>query len=357
VSGEAPRAAGQREILAVRFSSLGDLVLAFPALSLIRSTHPGSRLTVLTKPEYVPLLAAVPAVDQVLPAHPGRGLPALLATARLVRSRGFDGAFDLHASLRSRAVLGLAGVPVWGRIATRPLARRRLVLAGHLRRLRNRNGEAPAGASLGAGMPLQALAMARAVVPECSTTDLRPASLRLPEPPPLPLPAPGRLRVALCPGAKHATKIWPGYRALAAQLAARGDQVLVVLGPGETWVAGGAPAIGIQGDLIGLASVLRSADVTVGNDSGLTHLAVAAGTPSVVLFGPTVPALGFLPVGWHTVVDRPELGCRPCAVHGGPRCPRGDHACLAEIPVERVLEAVDTMAAVDRLTHGHVHGR
>ena len=103
-----------------------------------------------------------------------------------------------------------------------------------------------------------------------------------------------------------------------------------------------------------IAATLRAADLAIGNDSGLTHLAVAAGTPALVLFGPTVPALGFLPVGSHRVVERPELGCRPCAVHGGERCPRGDHACLAEITAPSVLSILDGwIGAAHRL--GRVH--
>lgn len=343
---------GRPAILAVRLSSLGDLVLALPALAAIKAKYPGSRLAVLTKAPYAPLLSAVPAVDQVLLAEAGSGFGALARTARHVRAEHFAGAFDLHAQVRSRAILALAGVPVWGRVHTRPWARRALVLAGHARRILGR--DAPSGSARGAGIPLSALAMARAVDPAIGVQDLPAVELELPPPSPWPA-APGKLRIALCPGARHATKAWPGFAALASLLAARGDSVRVILGPGDRWDASRAPAATVfTGELLQLAAALRAADVAIGNDSGLTHLAVAAGTPALVLFGPTVPALGFLPVGSHCVVERPELGCRPCAVHGGERCPRGDHACLVEISALRVLTTLDGwIGATHRL--GRVH--
>jgi heptosyltransferase III len=44
-------------------------------------------------------------------------------------------------------------------------------------------------------------------------------------------------------------------------------------------------------DLYELGSWLRTARVYIGNDSGITHLAAAAGTPVVAIFGPTDPAV------------------------------------------------------------------
>ena len=70
------------------------------------------------------------------------------------------------------------------------------------------------------------------------------------------------------------------------------------------------------------------------------HVAAAMDTPVVALFGPTVPAFGFVPHGpGHQVVETP-LDCRPCSSHGGNRCPIGTHDCMRGITVERVIEAV-----------------
>jgi ADP-heptose:LPS heptosyltransferase len=133
---------------------------------------------------------------------------------------------------------------------------------------------------------------------------------------------------------------------------------VVVLGPEDSWAGpsedGIAPA---RGSLLELAALLHGADAAVGNDSGLTHVAAAVGTVPVVVFGPTTPGLGFLPVGPHRVRERLDLNCRPCSVHGGARCPRGDHACLAGVTVGSVLVLLDTITKAARPRIEVIHAR
>jgi ADP-heptose:LPS heptosyltransferase len=56
-----------------------------------------------------------------------------------------------------------------------------------------------------------------------------------------------------------------------------------------------------------LAAVLARAGLYVGNDSGVSHLAAAAGCPTVALFGPTDPAL-WSPVGPRVRAIRSRTG-------------------------------------------------
>jgi heptosyltransferase-3 len=72
------------------------------------------------------------------------------------------------------------------------------------------------------------------------------------------------------------------------------------------------------GNLFELACWLRTARIYIGNDSGITHLAAAAGAPVVAIFGPTDPAV------WAPRGDRVRV------VAGN----------LEEITVEQVLAAV-----------------
>ncbi len=123
---------GEMSLLAVRMSSLGDIVLTFPALAPSALESPAARLVVVTKAAYAPLLRAHPAVDEVVALAGARGragLSELIQLARALRARRFAGAYDLHANLRSRLLLWLAGIPVRGRVETRALARRTRVLA------------------------------------------------------------------------------------------------------------------------------------------------------------------------------------------------------------------------------------
>lgn len=119
--------------------------------------------------------------------------------------------------------------------------------------------------------------------------------------------APKVLRPSLVihPGAGSPAKCWPLEKFL--QLAkafssrsgfgSRSGGVVFVLGPveRERWPAGTVGEIARRyavldcPSLIDLAVVVQAATVVVGNDSGVTHLAAAMGTPTVALFGPTRP--------------------------------------------------------------------
>ena len=85
---------------------------------------------------------------------------------------------------------------------------------------------------------------------------------------------------------------------------------------------------------------LKKVAVVVTNDNGLMHLAAAAGTPVIAIFGPTVPEFGFSPVGdQHTILQK-SLYCRPCSIHGMNYCPEKHFRCMNEITPEEVFEVI-----------------
>jgi len=135
--------------------------------------------------------------------------------------------------------------------------------------------------------------------------------------------APGFL--ALHPGSGGPSKNWPSDRftRLARDLGA--GTWLLVEGPAEEAFPLDLAADDVclraqQLPLRILAAVLRHARLFVGNDSGITHLAAAAGAPTLALFGPTDPAL-WSPVGRRVAVVR------------------SDTASMQDLPAARTLEA------------------
>ncbi len=148
----------------------------------------------------------------------------------------------------------------------------------------------------------------------------------------------------LAPGASYGpSKCWPPelYAETADRLTAEGLRVAVIGSPDEAPLAAAveaatrSPVINACGavDLATLKALIRHARVLVCNDAGARHLAVALGTPSVVLFGPTSVAKTALNL--ETVrVFASDVGCRPCYHR---RCPT-DHRCMRGIqpgPVAR----------------------
>jgi lipopolysaccharide heptosyltransferase II len=155
--------------------------------------------------------------------------------------------------------------------------------------------------------------------------------------------------LAIHPGAGWETKRWPVEKF--AEIARRFEGTVVVVGSaGERRLAAAVietsssrhkPALNLAGEttLKQLAALLGAADVVVSNDSGPMHLAAAMGTPVVGIFTCTSPLLSG-PAGMNHELISTAV---PCAASYHKRCPKRDTshlACLSELPVERVWNAV-----------------
>lgn len=151
--------------------------------------------------------------------------------------------------------------------------------------------------------------------------------------------------VALAPGSAWGTKRWPYYVELARRLAddfriaiigsnadlEMADQITTVLPPGAVINGVGTLPLLASAELIGRAQAI------VTNDSAPQHLASAMGTPTLTIFGPTVPEFGFGPLAERsTVAGNNHLTCRPCDRHGPQRCPLGHWRCMRELTPDYV---------------------
>jgi heptosyltransferase III len=123
-----------------------------------------------------------------------------------------------------------------------------------------------------------------------------------------------------------------------------GARPVVFAGPGAGERAMAAPvleALPEAVDLVGslaipeAAALLARCDLFVGNDSGLMHLAAAAGAPTLGLFGPT-PASEYAPVGRRAaaVLARGAPGAAPMGALTVDRARRAAEALLARVPAE-----------------------
>ena len=89
------------------------------------------------------------------------------------------------------------------------------------------------------------------------------------------------------------------------------------------------------------ASICAGARLLLGPDSGVAHLAVAVGTPAVVLFGPSDPKKWAPPTGAGKAV-RVELPCSPCSIFGYTK-PCANHECVNGITAKMITEATETV--------------
>jgi ADP-heptose:LPS heptosyltransferase len=153
--------------------------------------------------------------------------------------------------------------------------------------------------------------------------------------------------VAIFPGASIPERRWgtDRFRMVAELLSAFGIATVVIGGKedrelGDSIVAGGR-GLNLAGmtSLAETAAVIDKSALLISGDSGVLHIAVGLGKPTVSLFGPG-RAKKWAPRGERHVVINKELPCSPCTTFGTtPPCPV-DAKCMKEISVDEVFNAV-----------------
>ena len=329
-----------RAALVIQTSFLGDVVLTTPLLSQLATRGP---VDVVTTPAGGALLESHPAVRNVVrydKRGAQQGVSGLRALGASLRHEQYGAAYLAQGSWRSAALAWLAHIPV--RVGFNTSAGRLLYTeqiayrpdwhhAERLYRLANVDPLTPAPAP-----SLLPRDEDRAAVTALLAT------------------APfGRAPfIVLAPGSVWATKRWPFYAELLASLpAAYGIVVaggaddrelaaaIVAAAPDRVLSATGTLALLASAELIGRAAAV------ITNDSLTQHLASAMATPTVTVFGPTLPAFGFGPLApRHAIVEHaPGLDCRPCSAHGPQRCPRTHFRCMRDISPATVAAALQPL--------------
>ena len=154
--------------------------------------------------------------------------------------------------------------------------------------------------------------------------------------------------IAISPGASVDERRWGGDRfgKVARALRNRGYRI-VILGSGADTKDAGAIKKYVDDcvDLTGkttikdAAAILKGCKLLLSADSGLMHIAYAAGTATVSLFGAGIEKK-WAPRGKKHIVLNNHLDCSPCTRYGyTPRCKR-EVKCLSSLTVDRVIDAV-----------------
>jgi len=327
-----------QRLLIIRFSSLGDIVLTEPIVRALRHAYPQAELHFLTKLQHQHLLTLIPGLDHVHTWQP-ESQDALIAELKSLRC---DAVIDLHNNLRSHYVTRTLGVPVY---RTRKEWFRRV-----------------------AAVRLKSFGRTPAHAVDRYAAALAPLHLSLPDPPSPRLAVPfanedwwARERVSrnliekytvFAAGAAHPTKQAPVelWQRIHASLVLGHDRKLILLGaPSERTLldtlagALGDAVVVAEPHICDAAAVLKSAEFVISNDSGIAHLAAALDTPTLSLFGPTHPILGFAPLGNFADHYSVNEYCSPCSLHGKRPCHRAERYCFNRMDDREISDKVNVI--------------
>jgi ADP-heptose:LPS heptosyltransferase len=161
----------------------------------------------------------------------------------------------------------------------------------------------------------------------------------------------GKPLVAIHPFSGRSIKNWPieNFMRLATWLTGEMGAFVVVLGtrseadsqPHLCEMCASAHAKSLVGEtsLPEAISVISNADVYVGNDSGLTHVAARMDIPTVAIYSGVIPIEAWAPYGRNTTIIHKPVACAPCYLPTLEHCP-ADHSCIRAIDFEIVRAEV-----------------
>lgn len=341
---------GQKRFLAVRLSSLGDLVHTIPVIPALRSSFPDTPIDWLVDLRWSPLVKLIRGIDEVISLQPS--VSGYLRCMQRIRRGGYSCMIDFQGIYRS-AVLG------WASGAEQRIGR-------------DYNSARERGA---AKFYTDRVIPTGQHVAEMSMSLAARAGARRAQQMEFPITVPrdeaGQIRerlgregvehyIVISPGGGWKSKCWPAERfgVLCREMWQRhGIPSVINVAPGEEQLghavrAHSQPAAPVVycPELPELVALLSQALAVVGGDTGPLHLAAAVGAPVVALFGPTSAARnGPLPHGLVVQNRSSELA----------NYQRGDYSRgrdyspeMLSITVSQVLTAVEEQ--MNKLSPAHL---
>jgi heptosyltransferase-2 len=321
-------------LLFIRFSSIGDIVLATPAMRCAKQQIPGVSIHFLTKTSMKAVTMGNPYIDQFHYFDKD-----LQATIQDLKQYQFDYIIDLHKNFRSYRIQKALGVPV---LSYDKLSFQKFFLTKlHLNWMPNRHisdRSVDALASLGVVNDGKGLDY---FIPESTAlkTNALPISFQ-------------SGYIALVIGASYASKKLPVSELQ--QLCHKIPYPIVLVGGKDDQAEGEAVAAANpikifnacgQFNLQESALLVQQAKTVIAHDTGFLYIACAFHKKTVAIWGATSPALQVAPYypttmkvdGYYNSIV-PDLPCQPCSNYGTKHCPQGHFACMKKQDLQRIAD-------------------
>ena len=329
-----------RRVLIIRLSAIGDVVFASPLVAACKRTYPDAEIDWLAEGVTRPLLAGMPDINTVIlwPRQEwvdlwrDKRLVALVQAVLLFRAqlsaKKYDLVVDAQGLLKSAFLAWLSGGDE--RVGFKSKEPNRLFLTRRLQKsITDRISSEYLGLAEDLGWDTRDFDLSLRLL----SSDVERAGVV----------AGSESYLVVAPFTTRPQKHWTRehWQDLISALVAQGRKVACLGGPSdreeaqamlgdlrvENWV--GVYPLGVS------AALIQGADAVIGVDTGLTHMGIAAGVPTVALFGSTCP---YTRTGRDNVrVIYHALPCSPCKRR--PTC-GGHFDCMGGIRPVEVLDAL-----------------
>jgi ADP-heptose:LPS heptosyltransferase len=336
------------KILVIRFSSIGDIVLASPVFRCIKKQLPGAELHFVTKQSFQLVTSTNPYIDKFF--YLDKDLPGLIEE---LKKEDYDYVIDLHKNFRSFKIKRALKKKSY---TIRKLSAEKFLLTKlnidimpdiHITQ-RSLDTVAPLGVH-DDGLGLDYFIPGKDIVKE---TDLPHSHLAG--------------FVALVIGASYNTKKLPIHKLQ--ELCKKLEYPVILLGGKEDRTAGEAIAsvddIKVYNacgkfNLNESADLVRQSKLVISHDTGLQYIACAFKKPLLAIWGATSPDLDVEPYYGSQFMDQQTvpiyenislaLSCQPCSKYGTAKCPLEHFNCMEKQDINAIVEKA--MARLRKIEH------
>jgi len=328
-------------ILIIRLSSIGDILLSTPFIRQVRHTFYNSRIDYVIKEKYKDLLIDNPHIDNLIIFEESKNKNTLKKIKERIKRTKYNYIFDLHNNFRSIYLRRGLKADYVKHIKKDKLKQTVLVFLKQNRYKkivtipeRYLNVAKPVGVkSDNHGLELYWQNQTENSVNKILQEKKLNVTDRF---------------ICIAPGAGFFTKRWPihFFKQLTELFTRKTKYKILILGGplDRQWgneLENHPNTINLTGELSLLQSgiVISKSSGMISNDSGLMHMATAVKTPVLAIFGSSVRELGFFPYrSKNKVLEVKDLYCRPCSHIGKDKCPEKHFRCMLEITPQMVFD-------------------
>lgn len=350
-------------ILVIQLRQIGDVILTTPAVKALRDYYPESRISYLTETGPSMLLQGNPHIDTIVTRDRKGGFLQEVQLVQKLRKAKFDLVIDFFCNPRSAWMSFLTGAPHriaayragrawWYTYTPKILGELRYSAEDNLALLKAIGIDGKLAAPI-----VHVTEDARQYIEEFFTmqgiqTHIKKKPCESAEPF---AKLSSNPVITIDPTSRRQAKRWipERYVQLADRLVEQyGATAIFIWGPGErkmieSLVKQGKHKLMLAcpTDLMQLAALIEKSDLHIGNCSAPRHIAVAVGTPSLTVMGPTIAVNWTYPSPMHRVVR----GNVPCLECHKTECKT--HECMKALTVQEVEDAVEQLLALKKITN------
>ncbi|MFN4110715.1 MAG: glycosyltransferase family 9 protein [Ignavibacteria bacterium] len=315
-----------KKILVIRLSSLGDVLLTYPLLYILKNREAESEIHFVVKEQFIDAIRTNPFIDKVLIFSKNQ----LKELKTSIKKNKYEVIIDLQNNMRSRLLYFFERKAKIYRFKKPGL--KKFLLVNFKINLLKEN-------------PSISLQYIKTIYPDYHSKNLDlyfhiPQDIETKSLQKISVENLNRPTIGICPGSRHFTKRYPveKFKTLIQKFLDENFSVALFGGKDdfdickELKINPSVKNFQNENDLLETASIMKKCSLIITNDSGLMHLSSLLQIPTIAIFGSTVKEFGFFPIyNKSIVIENNNLKCRPCSHIGRSKCPEKHFKCMNDI--------------------------